>query len=49
MGTGAIALIVYSTANLFTEGGMQHEKISRTSITNGIGAIIGLCEICPFV
>lgn len=39
---GSIALLVFSVANLFTEGGVRQRKISGTVITNGLAALFAI-------
>ncbi len=46
---GAIALLVWSVAQLFTEGGVRHKAISPTIIGNGLAAIGALLAAAHLV
>jgi len=46
---GAIAMLVWSVAQLFTEGGVRHKAISPTVIGNGLAAIGALLAAAHLV
>jgi hypothetical protein len=46
---GAIALLVWSAVNLFTEGGLHERKLSATVVVNGLGAALGIATAAGWI